>query len=55
MILNDDLFKEEIILENNLIITSPPYADQRKETYGVFIQISILSGFCQFQNKVKIE
>lgn len=33
----------------DLIFTSPPYADQRKSTYGGIIQMNMLIGFYRFQ------
>ncbi|MGI8583958.1 MAG: hypothetical protein ACR2KX_17310 [Chitinophagaceae bacterium] len=51
LLLGDSRNELKKIADNtvDLIITSPPYADQRKGTYGVFIMINMLNGFCQFQ------
>ena len=34
----------------DLIVTSPPYADQRKSTYGVFTLTNMLNGSFQYRN-----
>lgn len=50
--LGDSKEQLKLLTDNSvdLVVTSPPYADQRKNTYGVFATTSTSSGFCLFPN-----